>query len=88
MLHAATPDPGGFAVLAQLMWADDYRGSVVSFRGRLRRDGGAGPAGLFVRVETPGSGPGPDNPLNVDDVLADAGTTSITVAAAPGLGPA
>jgi RNA polymerase sigma-70 factor (ECF subfamily) len=83
VLHAATPDPAGFAILAQFMWPDDYRGSVVSFRGRLRRDGDAGPAGLFVRVETPGSGPGPSNPLNLDDVLADAGTTSIIVAATP-----
>jgi len=81
-LYAATPDPAGFAILAQFMWADDYRGSVVSFRGRLRRDGDAGLAGLFVRVETPGSGPGPSNPLNLDDMLADAGTT-ISVAATP-----
>ncbi len=82
-LHAATPDPAGFAILAQFMWADDYRGSVVSFRGRLRRDGDAGLAGLFVRVETPGSGPGPSNPLNLDDVLADAGSTISAAAAAP-----
>jgi RNA polymerase sigma factor (sigma-70 family) len=83
VLHAATPDPAGFAVLAQFMWADDYRGSVVSFRGRLRRGDDTGLAGLFVRVETPGSGPGPGNPLNLDDVLADAGTSIITVAATP-----
>jgi len=84
VLHAATPDPAGFAILAQIMWADDYRGSVVSFRGRLRRGGDAGLAGLFVRVEAPGSGPGPSNPLNLDDALADAGTTSgSTAAAAP-----
>ena len=83
VLYAATADPAGFAILAQFMWADDYRGSVVSFRGRLRRGGDAGVAGLFVRVETPGSGPGPSNPLNSGDVLADAGTTSITVAATP-----
>ncbi len=82
-LHAATPDPAGFAILAQFMWADDYRGSVVSVRGRLRRDGDAGLAGLFVRVETPGSGPGPSNLLNLDDVLADAGTTISAAAAAP-----
>jgi bifunctional DNase/RNase len=83
VLHAATPDPAGFAILAQFMWADDYRGSVVKFRGRLRRGGDAGLAGLFVRVETPGSGPGPSNPLNLDDALADARTTSSTVAATP-----
>jgi hypothetical protein len=83
VLYAATPDPAGFAVLAQFMWADDYLGSVVSFRGRLRRGGDAGLAGLFVRVETPRSGPGPSNPVNLDDVLADAGTTIRTVAATP-----
>lgn len=82
VLHAATPDPAGFAVLAQFMWADDYRGSVVSFRGWLRRGGDAGLAGLFVRVETE-SGPGLSNPLNLDDALADAGTASSTAAATP-----
>jgi len=82
VLHASTPDPAGFAVLAQVMWADDYRGSVVSFRGRLRKGGDAGLAGLFVRVETE-SGPGLSNPLNLDDALADAGTASSTAAAAP-----
>jgi RNA polymerase sigma factor (sigma-70 family) len=81
VLQAATPDPAGFAFLAQFIWADDYRGSVVRFRGRLRRDGDAGLAGLFVRVETPGSGPGPSNPLNLDDVLADGATTISTAAA-------
>lgn len=83
VLQAATPDPAGFAVLAQFMWADDYRGSVVTVRGRFRRGDGAGRAGLFVRVQTPGSGPGPGSPLNFDDVLADAGTTVSVVAAAP-----
>ena len=83
VLYAATPDPAGFAILAQFMWADDYWGSVVSFRGRLHAHGDAGLAGLFVRVETPGSGPGPGNPLNLDDVLAEAGTTISTAAATP-----
>ena len=82
VLSAATPDPAGFAVLAQVMWADDYGGSVISFRGRLRRGGDAGLAGLFVRVETE-SGPGLSNPLNLDDALADAGTASSTAAATP-----
>ena len=36
-----------------------------------------------MRVETPGSGPGPSNPLNLDDVLADAGTTISAAAPAP-----
>jgi RNA polymerase sigma-70 factor (ECF subfamily) len=83
VLQAATPDPAGFAFLAQFIWADDYRGNDVTFRGRLRQDGHAGRAGLFVRVETPGSGPGPNNPLNLDDVLADGRTTISTAAATP-----
>jgi hypothetical protein len=84
--RAVTPDPAGFAILVQLMWADDYRGSVVSFRGRLRGGGDAGLTGLFARVETPGSGPAPSSPLNLDDALAEAGTTISTAAATPDWG--
>ena len=71
VLHAQAQDPAGFAILAQFMSADHKGGSVVSFQGH-RRGGDAGLAGLFVRVETPGSGPGLSNPLNLDNVLANA----------------
>jgi hypothetical protein len=78
-LWAATPAPAGFAFLVQAMWADDYRGSIVRFRGRLRRSGDAGRAGLFLRV----SGPGLGNPLNWDDVLAEGGLTTSAADASP-----
>jgi DNA-directed RNA polymerase specialized sigma24 family protein/bifunctional DNase/RNase len=82
-LWAATPDPAGFAFLAQAMWADDYRGGVVRFRGRLRRSGDAGRAGLFLRVASPGTEPGLSNPLNWDDVLPEAGLTTSAATASP-----
>jgi RNA polymerase sigma factor (sigma-70 family) len=55
VLSAAVPQPTGFAVLGQKMYADDYRGTAVTFRGEFRtRDAaGADPAsraGVFLRV--------------------------------------
>jgi RNA polymerase sigma factor (sigma-70 family) len=82
-LQAATLAPAGFAVLAQPMWADDYRGSVVRLRARLRRGADAGPAGLFVRVEVPGPEPSLSHPLSLDEELADAGTSSSAAAVTP-----
>jgi len=54
-LSAAVPQPAGFAYLGQEMFADDYRGAVVTFSGEFRvRDAGAAEpasrAGLFLRV--------------------------------------
>jgi hypothetical protein len=52
VLSAAVPEPAGFAFLGQEIYADDYLGRTVVFRGRIRaqdtRD-----AGLFVRVRGP-----------------------------------
>ena len=55
VLSSAVPQPDGFAFLAQEMFADDYRGATVTFRGQLRAQdpastGVAGRAGLFLRV--------------------------------------
>ena len=55
VLSATVPQPAGFAFLGQEMFADDYRGAVVTFRGEFRtRDAAgtdaAGRAGLFLRV--------------------------------------
>lgn len=59
VLSATVPRPAGFAFLGQEMFADDYRGATITFRGEFRtRDAavagsGAGPAGragLFLRV--------------------------------------
>jgi hypothetical protein len=55
VLSATVPQPAGFAFLGQEMFADDYRGAVITFRGEFRtRDAAgtdtAGRAGLFLRV--------------------------------------
>jgi hypothetical protein len=54
VLSAAVPQPAGFAFLGQEMFADDYRGAVVTFRGDLRTGAVAGTdanrAGLFLRI--------------------------------------
>jgi len=50
ILAAAGPEPAGFAVLAQEIDADDYRGHTVTFRGELRTDQADGRAGLALRV--------------------------------------
>ena len=50
-LSAAVPQPAGYAFLAQEMFADDYRGAVVTFRGEFRARDHSGPgAGLFLRA--------------------------------------
>jgi RNA polymerase sigma-70 factor (ECF subfamily) len=54
VLSATVPQPAGFAFLGQEMFADDYRGAVVTFRGELRTGAVAGTdanrAGLFLRI--------------------------------------
>jgi RNA polymerase sigma-70 factor (ECF subfamily) len=53
ILAAAGPEPAGFAILAQDIFADDYRGRTVTFRGELRTAKGDGRAGLALRVTSP-----------------------------------
>ncbi len=50
VLSAAVPQPAGFAFLGQEIFADDYRGAVVTFRGEFRTEDTAGSAGLFLRI--------------------------------------
>jgi bifunctional DNase/RNase len=50
VLSAAVPRPEGFAFLAQQIYADDYRGADVVFRGQVRVAPDEGRAGLFLRV--------------------------------------
>ena len=57
VLASAVPDPSGFAVLVQTIYADDYRGRTVTFRGQLRT-GVAGQAGLHLAAGRPGELPG------------------------------
>jgi hypothetical protein len=49
-LAATVTEPAGSAVLAQAIFADDYRGRAVTFRGQLRATGLAGQAGLHLAV--------------------------------------
>jgi RNA polymerase sigma-70 factor, ECF subfamily len=52
VLSAAVPQPAGFAFLGQEIFADDYRGALVTFRGEFRAEDAAGSAGLFLRIHT------------------------------------
>ena len=58
ILAAAVPEPSGSAVLFQEIYADDYRGAAVTFRGQLRTVGVAGRAGLHLAAARPGYPPG------------------------------
>jgi RNA polymerase sigma-70 factor (ECF subfamily) len=53
ILAAAVPEPAGFAFLTQDIFADDYRGRTVTFRGELRTADAGGRAGLALRVTSP-----------------------------------
>jgi RNA polymerase sigma-70 factor, ECF subfamily len=51
VISAAVPEPAGFAILGQEVFADDYRGSTVVFSGEFRvLASGGGRAGMFLRV--------------------------------------
>jgi RNA polymerase sigma-70 factor, ECF subfamily len=54
ILAAPGPEPAGFATLVQDIFADDYRGRSVTFRGELRTATADGRAGLVLRVTRPG----------------------------------
>ncbi len=73
VLASAVPQPSGFAVLLQEIYADDYRGRTVTFRGQLRTHGAACQAGLHLATGRPVDPPG--------EHLRDHGVSSLT---APG----
>jgi len=58
VLASAVPEPSGSAVLLQTIYADDYRGAAVTFRGQLRTTGVAGQAGLHLAAGWPVGPPG------------------------------
>jgi hypothetical protein len=64
VLAATVPAPVGSAVLVQTVYADDYRGAAVTFRGQLRTTGMAGQAGLHLAVSGPPDGPLGATPLD------------------------
>ena len=81
VVRSAVPDPAGFALLGQEVFADDFRGSTVVFRGEFRVQADApGRAGLFLRVNEGHSITGPmtersvfDDPDNNVTPIPDAG---------------
>ena len=54
VLTAAVPNPVGSAALVQTIYADDYRGRTVIFRGQLRTTDIANRAGLHLTAGRPG----------------------------------
>ena len=79
MLSATVPQPAGFAVLGQEMFADDYRGAAITFRGQFRaRDvagsGAASRAGLFLRFASD-----PGDAVSPGDAANGPGTTILAV---------
>jgi hypothetical protein len=54
ILSAAVPRPAGSASLAQTIFADDYRGGPIMFRGEIRTEGVAERAGLRLAIITRG----------------------------------
>ena len=76
VLSAAVPQPEGFAWLAQEIYAEDYRGTAVTFRGQFRTVEGTGPAGLFLRVMKPRD---PHGPFTMQAALADPANHIITL---------
>jgi bifunctional DNase/RNase len=76
VVSAAVPQPEGFAWLAQEIFADDYRGATVSFRGQVRAQEGAGRAGLFLRVMKPRDLHGP---FTAQAALADPANHIVTL---------
>jgi hypothetical protein len=55
VLAATVQEPAGSAGLVQTVYADDYRGAAVTFRGQLRTTDVAGQAGLHLAVSGPAS---------------------------------
>jgi RNA polymerase sigma-70 factor, ECF subfamily len=78
VLRSVVPEPEGFAVLAQQIFADDYRDAVVTFRGEFRSSGGPGRASLGLRVS--GGRPVPGL-LTEESVLADPNNHVVAVPA-------
>jgi hypothetical protein len=50
VLFSAVPQPAGSAALVQTIFADDYRGAAVVFRGEIRAEPLTGQAGLSLEV--------------------------------------
>ena len=76
MLSSAVPQPEGFAWLVQEIFADDYRGTTITFRGQVSAPGTTGRTGLFVRVMT---APAIHGPFTAQAALADPRNHIVTI---------
>ena len=76
VLFAAVPQPEGFAWLAQEIFAEDYHGAAVTFRGHFRTPEGTGLAGLFLRIMKPRDLHGP---FTTQAALADPANHIVTL---------
>jgi RNA polymerase sigma-70 factor (ECF subfamily) len=81
VLSSAVPEPAGFAVLGQELFADDYRGAVITFRGEFRIADAPGRAGLFLRVN---EGQPIRGPVTDRSVFADPDNNIVTIPASSG----
>jgi RNA polymerase sigma factor (sigma-70 family) len=77
VISSAVPQPPGFALLGQEVFADDYRGATVVLRGEFRTGGGSGRAGLFLRVN---EGRSIRGPVTDDAVFGDPDNNIVTIA--------
>jgi len=69
VVRSAVPEPAGFAMLGQDVFADDFRGSTVVFRGEFAvQTDTPGRAGLFLRVN---EGHSITGPMTERSVFAD-----------------
>lgn len=69
VVRSAVPEPAGFAFLGQEVFADDFHGSTVVFRGEFRVQAVTpGRAGLFLRVN---EGHSITGPMTERSVFAD-----------------
>jgi bifunctional DNase/RNase len=76
VLRSTVPQPEGFAILAQAVFADDYHSATVTFRGEFRVSAGRGRAGLGLRVN---EGHPIRGPLTEESVLADPDNNIVTI---------
>jgi RNA polymerase sigma-70 factor, ECF subfamily len=79
VLRSTVAQPQGFALLVQRVFADDYRGATVAFRGEFRASGGPGRAGLGLRVS---EGPAIRGPLTEEAVLDNSDNNIVTITGA------
>jgi RNA polymerase sigma-70 factor, ECF subfamily len=76
VISSAVPEPTGIAFLGQEVFADDYRGAVITFRGEFRTADAPGRAGLFLRVN---EGQPIEGPMTDRSVFADPDNNIVTV---------